>query len=65
MSGRKALITKDDLERMASAVAVHGVVFRGRVDPAGGFTFTLAPQADAGLPSRSDLDARLDEWGAL
>lgn len=65
MSGRKALITKDDLERMASAVAVHGVVFRGRVDPAGGFSFVLAPQTAEGTSGRDDLDARLDEWGRM
>ena len=62
---RRALITKDDLERMANAVALHGVVFRGRVDPAGGFTFTLSPLTGEGNAGRSDLDARLDEWGAL
>ena len=65
MSGRRALITKDDLERMASVVAQHGVVMRGRVDAMGGFTFTLAPQESADLPPRNDLDARLDEWGAM
>ena len=65
MSGRRALITKDDLDRMASAVAQHGVVIRGRVDAMGGFTFTLAPQKGADLPPQGDLDARLDEWGAM
>jgi hypothetical protein len=62
MAGRRALISKDDLERMACAVAAHGVVFKGRVDPMGGFTFTMAPQTDRAAPSNDDLDDRLDEF---
>jgi hypothetical protein len=60
---RRALITKDDLDRMACAVAAHGVVMKGRVDPLGGFSFTLAPKGDADK-AHNDLDDRLDEWGA-
>ncbi|WP_170005046.1 hypothetical protein [Pseudopontixanthobacter vadosimaris] len=64
MSGRKALISKDDLERMACAVAAHGVVLKGRVDPLGGFTFTMTPQAGQAASANDDLDVRLDEFGA-
>ena len=62
MSGRRALISKDDLDRMACAVAAHGVVFKGRVDPLGGFTFTLSPQAEDSPARNDDLDDRLDAW---
>lgn len=63
MSGRRALISKDDLERMACAVAAHGVVLRGRVDDRG-FTFTMAPQVEKGAPTNDDLDDRIDDWAA-
>ncbi|UVI39344.1 hypothetical protein [Qipengyuania spongiae] len=65
MAGRKALISKDDLDRMATAVAAHGVVLKGRVDPLGGFTFTMTRQPDAVASSNDDLDDRIDEFGAL
>lgn len=64
MAGRRALISKDDLERMACAVAAHGVVFKGRVDPLGGFTFTMAPQGNPGSHGNDDLDDRLDAWAS-
>lgn len=65
MTARRALISKDDLERMACAVAAHGVVLKGRVDPLGGFTFTMAPQTHNAPANNDDLDGRLDEFGAL
>ena len=65
MAGRRALIGKEDLERMASTVAAHGVVFKGRVDPLGGFTFTMAPASDRTAPGNDDLDDRLDEFASL
>lgn len=64
MAGRRALIAKDDLYRMAQAVAAHGVVLKGRVDALGGFTFTLAPQAEKSGTPNNDLDDRLDDWAA-
>jgi hypothetical protein len=65
VTARRALISKDDLERMACAVAAHGVVLKGRVDPLGGFTFTMEPSKGALLPRNDDLDDRLDEWAGL
>lgn len=65
MTARRALISKDDLDRMACAVAAHGVVIKGRVDPLGGFTFTMAPQSERAQPENDDLDGRLDEFGRL
>ena len=65
MAGRKALLSKDDLERMATTVAAHGVVLRGRVDALGNFDFTMTRQAEAVASSNDDLDDRLDEFGAL
>lgn len=65
MAGRRALISKDDLERMACAVAAHGVVIKGRVDPLGGFTFTMQQQATNSAPGSNDLDDRLDEFASL
>lgn len=62
MTARRALISKDDLDRMACAVAAHGVVFKGRVDPQGGFTFSMEPGRAPNLPYNDDLDARLDDW---
>jgi hypothetical protein len=50
---------------MASVCAAHGVVIKGRVDPLGGFTFTMSPQADATAPGNDDLDDRLDDFAAL
>lgn len=64
MAGRRALISKEDLERMASTVAAHGVVFKGRVDPLGSFTFTMALPANAPVQSGDDLDDRLSEFGS-
>ncbi len=64
MAGRKALISKDDLDRMATAVAAHGVVIKGCVDTLGNFTFTLSPQKDSAAPGNNDLDDRLDDWAA-
>lgn len=60
MAGRKALISKDDLDRMATAVAAHNVVMQGRVDSLGNFTFTLSPKSDAVAPSNDDLDDRIE-----
>lgn len=59
MSTRRALISKDDLDRMATVCAAHGVVFRGRIDPSGAFDFTLAPKSEAVLASNGDLDDRI------
>lgn len=64
MSGRKALISKDDLDRMACAVAAHGVVIRGRVDALGNFDFTMAPKTERATPGNDDLDDRLSDWAA-
>lgn len=64
MSGRRALISKDDLARMACAVAAYGVTFRGRVDAAGNFEFTVTPGVNGGPPGVDDLDDRLDKFGA-
>lgn len=64
MAGRRALISKDDLDRMATAVAAHGVVIKGRVDPLGGFTFTMTRQREQVASSNDDLDDRLDDWAA-
>ena len=64
MSGRRALISKDDLDRMASTVAAHGVVLRGRVDALGNFNFTMTRQAEAVASINDDLDERLGKFGA-
>jgi hypothetical protein len=64
MSGRRALISKDDLARMACAVAAYGVTFKGRVDAAGNFDFTVTPGATGGPSGNDDLDDRLDSFGA-
>jgi len=65
VASRRALISKDDLDRMATAVASHGVVLKGRVDPMGGFTFTMTPQPEAGASNgRDDFDSRFDDWAA-
>ena len=50
---------------MATTVAAHGVVLRGRVDALGNFDFTMTRQAEAVASSNDDLDDRLDEFGAL
>jgi hypothetical protein len=63
VTARRALISKDDLDRMACAVAAHGVVFKGCVDPQQNiFTFSMEPGRGAGLPRNDDLDDRLDRW---
>ena len=64
MAGRKALLSKDDLDRMATVVAAHGVVMKGCVDPLGNFTFTLSPQIERAASTNDDLDDRLDDWAA-
>ena len=64
MAGRKALISKDDLDRMASTVAAHGVVLRGRVDALGNFDFTMTRQAEGAASVNDDLDNRLGKFGA-
>lgn len=65
MASRRALISKDDLDRMATTVAAHGVIFKGRVDALGNFTFAMEPKTDRPSHGNDDLDGRLDEWGAL
>ncbi|WP_343343374.1 hypothetical protein WJT74_07670 [Sphingomicrobium sp. XHP0239] len=64
MAGRKALISKDDLERMATTVAAHGVVLKGRVDALGNFDFTMTRPAEGVASCNDDLDDRLDDWAA-
>lgn len=64
MSGRRALISKDDLNRMAATVAAHGVVFDGRVTASGDLAFRLSPFVEKRGASSDDLDDRLDQWGA-
>lgn len=62
MSGRKALISKDDLGRMAEVAAKHSVAVKGRIDPMGNFTFDIAPivLADARNDDEDDFTARID-----
>lgn len=63
MSTRRALISKDDLDRMACAVAAHGVVFKGRIDPLGGFTFTMEPPKGGAPVNRGpDLGDEFADW---
>lgn len=63
MTARRALISKDDLDRMACAVAAHGVVFKGRIDPQGGFSFTMEPpKAGAPLRPQADLGDEFERW---
>lgn len=59
MATRRALISKSDLDRMAVAVAAHGVVMKGRVDPDGGFSFSLSPKVDGSAIYNDDLDERI------
>lgn len=62
MAGRKALIPKDDLNRMATVCAAQNVVIEGEYK---GFRFTMSPaKAEAMLAHNGDLDDRLDEWAA-
>ena len=62
MSSRRALLSKGDLDRMASACAAHGVRFRGRVDSVGNLEFTLTPVASAASISNDDFEERLSDW---
>ncbi|MBD2840762.1 hypothetical protein [Erythrobacter rubeus] len=64
MGTRRALISKDDLNRMALTVAQHGVVFQGRVTPSGDLTFRLTPFVTKPEGSADDLDDRLADWAA-
>lgn len=62
MAGRKALIPKDDLNRMATVCASKGVVIEGEYR---GFRFTMTPaKGEAMLARNDDLDDRLDDWAA-
>jgi hypothetical protein len=62
MSGRKALIPKDDLSRMAAVCAAQNVVIEGEYM---GFRFTMSPaKAEALLAKNDDLDDRLNNWAA-
>jgi hypothetical protein len=65
VSTRRALISKDDLDRMAFAVAAHGVVFKGRIDPLGGFTFTMEPpKGGAPVIGAADLGDEFADWAS-
>lgn len=62
MAGRRALISKDDLDRMATVCAAKGVIIEGEYR---GFRFTMSPaKAEAMLARNDDLDGRLDDWAA-
>jgi hypothetical protein len=63
MAGRKAIIPKDDLNRMATVCASKNVVIEGEYR---GFRFTMSPaKAETMLARNDDLDDRLDEFAAL
>lgn len=65
MAGKRALISTDELRKMAKLVAEYGVTFRGRVDPLGNFSFAVAPtNAQARNDDGDDLDDRLAEFGS-
>ncbi len=57
MAGRKALIPKDDLNRMAIVCAAQNVVIEAEY---GGLRFTMSPaKADGFLARNDDLDDRI------
>lgn len=64
MASRAALVREADLRRMAKVAREEGVSIRGRMDVAGGFSFTI--DAHTGKPSDDDgdLDKRLAAFGA-
>ena len=65
MAARRALISTDDLRRMAKVAAEYGVSVNGRVDPLGNFSIRIVP-AHPGerIGHGDDLDDRLAEFGA-
>lgn len=65
MAGRRALISTDDLRRMAKVAAEYGVNIKGKLDPLGNFTVNIAPATMiGGNDDGDDLDNRLAEFGA-
>lgn len=63
MASRRALISKEDLHRMATVCAAENVVIEGEYR---GFRFTMSPAKAAPIiGGSSDLDDRLEDWGAL
>lgn len=63
MSGRRALISKDDLNRMAATVAAHEVVFEGRTNADGELVFRMTPLVERDSQNSDDLDERLIAFG--
>lgn len=65
MAGRRALISTDDLRRMAKVAAEYGVSVNGRLDPLGNFSIRIAPNhTAANSDAGDDLDDRLAQFGA-
>lgn len=65
MAGRRALISTDDLRRMAKVAAEFGVCVNGKMDALGNFSIRIAPaQADARNDDGDDLDDRLAQFGS-
>lgn len=64
MSSRRALLTVTDLRRMAQVVREEGVTLKGRVDPLGGLSFSIAPAGERANDDGDDLDDRLEAFGS-
>lgn len=65
MAGRRALISTDDLRRMAKVAAEYQVSVKGKLDPMGNFTVDIAPVPIAARNDDSDdLDDRLARFGS-
>ena len=63
---RRAIVSTEELRKMARLVAETGVTFRGRMDALGGFSFSILPTSAAAVKFNDgdDLDDRLAEFGA-
>lgn len=63
MAARRALIPAADLRRLARIARDEGVALDCRLDPAGGFSFTVSPVSTP-IPAAGgdDLDLRLAEF---
>ncbi|WP_294204724.1 hypothetical protein [uncultured Sphingomonas sp.] len=65
MAGR-ALIREADLRRWAKIAREEHVTIHGRLDAQGGVSIHMTPATFTAIETTSrDLDARLDEFGAL
>lgn len=64
MTKRRAIISTDDLRRMAKVAAEFGVTVNGKIDALGNFTVRVAPSIGPAQNDGDDFDDRLADFAS-